>query len=423
MKKKSDFIVELLSTKTLPIKYREEILKLSLRDIEGNRQKMDDIIQIIEDLNRKQEAKLDKLEQKIKGIEITELKTILNKDSNVGSKEEFLKHKPKEVTKFLKNFEENTALKFSTHIWDKTDFLITYDSFIEKLNDELKEFKLKDIFNYNRHLYNQLVYFLSIPKIDLVNGIPAYGWNMQELKEIRIGWQFPPNLLREWSIENYENDIILGKKYPMEMEVPKALIPEARIRNKNLKLFEDVANIFKTEIQFRSEEENLFKSVEFLIKKYKLTNNDSSINKLKRAHFFTYTRGINSALDSIFHSFVTKNENYKDVTFDVISKNDTLEVTITHVGSFPYKELNLANPNHFFSGDSNTIVNHFFSLCDYSILSKFNQNKFYEVEILCENSHGIPDKNNLKSLTSSMNVIEADEKIINGFSHKMKFYV
>lgn len=54
----------------------------------------------------------------------------------IKSKKKKLAHNPNEVTKFLKNFEENTALKFSTHIWDKTDFLLSFTDFINKLNEE-----------------------------------------------------------------------------------------------------------------------------------------------------------------------------------------------------------------------------------------------------------------------------------------------
>jgi len=197
-----------------------------------------------------------------------------------------LYHNPIQITNFLKNFEENTALKFSTHIWDKTDFLLSYSDFINKLNEEKKIYKFKELFNYNRKLYNLLNYFLFIPNTPLKQGVPIFGWNNEELKDLKIGWQFPNEVLKKWSIENFDEQIKLeNKKYPMDMIVPIDLKPSRRIKNKAINSFEDVVNLFKTEIQFRNDEDNLFKEVDFLIKKHNLTNSDLSIEKLKKVTF------------------------------------------------------------------------------------------------------------------------------------------
>jgi hypothetical protein len=315
-------------------------------------------------------------------------------------------------------------ISIQSHIWDKTDFLLSYSDYINKLNEEKRIYRFKELFNYNRPLYNLLNYFLFIPNTPIKQGVPIYGWNNEELKDLKIGWQFPNEVLKKWSIENFDEQTKLeNKKYPMDMIVPIDLKPSIRIKNKEINSFEDVVNIFKTEIQFRNDEDNLFKEVDFLIKKHKLTNSDSSIEKLKKLHFYTYTKGVISAIDSIFRSFVKNNESFKDVSFEVKSQENCIEFQIIHLNSFPSKKMELEKPNKFFSGDSNAIINHLFSLCDYSIISKFNNESNFEVAILFDDVFGTPDGNNLKKLDTPMKLYELKGLEVRGFSHKFKFYV
>ena len=435
MQNKGDFIIELLTSKNLSTNDRERILKLSAREFEKHDQEYHRILTEIEALKTIYLDEQNNLTSKIELIledisesnalyknKVEPIKSHLEKGDKV--KEIKLVHNPIEITKFLKNFEENTALKFSTHIWDKTDFLLSYSDYINKLNEEKRIYRFNELFNYNRALYNLLNYFLFIPNIPVKQGVPLYGWNNEDLKDLKIGWQFPNDILKNWSIENFDEQTKTeNKKYPMDMIVPIELKPSKRIKNKVINTFEDVVNIFKTEIQFRYEENNLFKAVDFLIKKHKLTNSDCSIEKLKKLHFYTYTKGIISAIDSIFRSFVKNNETFKDISFEVNSQEDCIEIQIIHLNSFPSKILELEHPNKFFSGDSNAIINHLFSLCDYSIISKFNNESNIEVAILFDKVLGTPDGNILKKLDTQMKVCELNDFEVKGFSHKLKFYV
>jgi hypothetical protein len=433
MKNKGDFIIDLLNSKKLSHDQSERILQLSASEYGNSNEEYQNILQkidylqmICEENQKKTATKLDVIIRDVSEKINTQNGVAINISGTEDSspKSNILTHKPIEIKRFLKNFEENTALKFSTHIWDKTDFLATYGSFIAKLNEEKKEYKFNDLFKYNRPLYNLLNYFLFTPnKNPLRNGIPTFGWNSEEYKDVKIGWQFPEKILNDWAFQNYDTQSSENKKYPMEMIVPPELIPEERIRNKKINSFEDIANIFKTEIQFRNDEDNLFKHVKFSLGKHNLTNEDKSIENLQKLHFYTYTKGITSAIDSIFRSFEKNNESFKDVSFDVISKQDYLELQITQLNSFPSKDLDVENPNKFFSGDSSAIVNHLFSLCDYSIISKFNNESNFEIVILFENAFGTPDGNNLKKLDSKMDVIELKNEVVKGFTHKLKFYV
>lgn len=444
MKSKGDFIIDLLASKKISQKDRERILKLSAKEFEKNDVDYQKILSEINGLKKTYEIEQSKLTSKIESlfgeIIISRIENVSKSDYDVSlqkpgyihdrakandmpSDSERIYHKPKEITKFLKNFEENTALKFSTHIWDKTDFLSSYSTYIKQLNEEKKLYGFNNLFKYNRPLYNILNYFLFKPNPGLINGIPRFGWNSDELNEIKIGWQFPNDILKKWSIENYENEKE-NKKFPLEMIVPSELKPSERIRGKEINSFEDVANIFKTEIQFRGEEDNFYKEISHrLTNKHNLTNSDGSIEKLKKLHFYTYTKGVVSAIDSIFRSFVKNNESFKDVSFDLKSHQESIEINITQLNSFPSKSLMIERPNSFFSGDSNAIINHLFSLCDYSITSKFNDSDNLEIVILHDDAFGTPNGNNLKRLDSKMKINNLKDQEIIGFSHKLKFYV
>jgi hypothetical protein len=435
MKNKGDFIIDLLSNKNLSTNDRERILKLSAKELEKSSETQDEIQLILEEFEKSNINFKSKIEENIEEIKSGNI-DLINKTEKIlailesqatikpTTDKNRIEHKPYEITRFLKNFEENTALKFSTHIWDKTDFLATYVSFIAKLNKEKKDYKFNDLFRYNRHLYNLLNYFLYEPRnIPSINGIPQFGWPNEELKDLKIGWQFPKNILKDWSTENYDLETNENKKYPMEMIVPIELKPTIRIKNKEVNSFEDVVNIFKTEIQFRNGEDNLYKQVKFSLSKNHLINSDLSVENLKDLHFYTYTRGIISAIDSIFISFPQENESYRDVSFEVISQSEYLEIKITHLNSFPDKPLEIENPNKFFSGNSLAIINHLFSLCDYSIISKFNNQDCIEIGILFDGSEGTPDGNNLRKLDTKMSVKIIDEEQVKGFTHSMKFYV
>ena len=388
MKTKVDFITDLLSNKKLHTSQKEKLFALVANDLKGD-----------EDEIRKIWLEIETIKGKKKD----------NQSSNI------LFHKPKEVAIFLNLFRQNTALKYSTHSWDRTDFLSSIGSFLDKLNKEKIDYKFSEIFNYNRHLYNLLNYFLFKPNQEIENGIPKYGW----LQDVKIGWQFPNDLIREWCMINYDKPFNYKIKYPMEFPIPVNLKPLKRINGKEIVYFEDVVNLFKTEIQFRGEERNLFHSVNSLLKQYHLYSYD--INILEDLDFYTYTRGFINALDSIFNLFERKNESKKEISISIEKDIESISILITQLDSFPSKILE--DPNRYFNGDSIGYINHIFSLCDYSIISKFNTNQFLEIQILTEDIEAELDGNNVKKINSSFSVKKIEAKTVKGFTHKFKFYI
>src|SRR5690606_23149735 len=111
---------------------------------------------------------------------------------------------------------------------------------------------------HNRDLYNLIKYFIYEPQNKLdSNGVPEYGW--PNLYEMKFGWQYPNNLLINWCKENYDNKSLDERKKPFQYLLPIELRPKKTVKGKEIKYFEDVVYVFKTEIQFR--EEYLYKEL------------------------------------------------------------------------------------------------------------------------------------------------------------------
>ena len=330
-------------------------------------------------------------------------------------------HNPKKITDFLNNFRENTDLKWSSHIWESKEKYSSINDFIIGLNNDRKTYLFNDLFNYNLDLYNLIRYFLFDPKSKIIDEVPEYGW--PNLNEVKIGWQTPNNLLIDWCKENYDEHInSLNFKFPMEFHLPKKLTPKNKINGKFISTFEDIVNLFKNEIQFR--DDYLYDE----IKKKVSTIIDFNVeldDNLKGVHLYTYTRGFIMAVGRIFEMF-KKNELFKDVRIYSEFKQDCFIIKINQIGSFPTKRIQERNLKSFIGGDLNIIIGNVFSLCDYSIISKFKDENGNEINgelvLLSEKTKGNREKNKLKSLFTTPELISAEGKV-DGFMHQFKFYL
>jgi hypothetical protein len=346
---------------------------------------------------------------------------ITNLDSKNSHKENLLIHNPKKITAFLNNFRENTDLKWSSHIWESKEKYSSINDFIKGLNEDKKTYLFNDLFNYNLDLYNLIRYFLYDPKSEMIDEVPKYGW--PNLNELKIGWQTPNNLLIDWCKENYDEHINSMKfKFPMEFPLPKSLTPKNKINGKFISTFEDVVNIFKNEIQFR--DDYLYDE----IKKKTSTITDFNIeldDNLKEVQFYTYTRGFIMAIGRIFEMF-KMNELFKEIRICSELKQNYFIVKIIQIGSFPTKKIQEGNLKNFIGGDLNIIIGNVFSLCDYSIVSKFkdeNGNEIIgELVLLTEHTKGNREKNKLKSLFTTPELIPVEGNV-EGFMHQFKFYL
>jgi hypothetical protein len=390
---KIDFINDLLSSKKIHLEEKTKIFNLTkseLKNIEiGNEDIMNRIEKIEESLKN-----VDKIEPERKSLT--------------------KQHNPKEILSFLKNFNQNTALKWSSHIWDTTSKYETIQVFINEIEQNRKDYKFNKLYDYNIDLYNLLKKFLfNDNKIEFEDGIPKFGW--PNLNEIKFGWQYPDNSLIEWCKQN-------PSKFPMQYELPEKLKYYKKINGKRISTFEDVLTVFKTEIEFR--ENYLYNQLQI---KLAFINdfNVNEISHLKGIQFYTYTRGIMNGIGKIF-TFFKGNEMFKNIQIQSETIGNIFVLRITQLDSFPLKRINPDEPLNFIGGHLNPIINDFFSLCDYSIITKFktiNEDVFYgELKILHDNSEGIIEKNDIKHLETNPLLLKIDENQVKGFTHQLTFY-
>jgi hypothetical protein len=131
------------------------------------------------------------------------------------------------------------------------------------------------------------------------------------------------------------------------------------------------------------------------------------------------------AVGRIFEMF-KKNELFKDVRIYSEFGQDCFIIKINQIGSFPTKRIQRKNLKSFIGGDLNIIIGNVFSLCDYSIISKFKDENGNEINgelvLLSENTKGNREKNKLKSLFTTPELISVEGNV-NGFMHQFKFYL
>jgi hypothetical protein len=445
MNNKITFITELLNSKKIEASQKERLFMLTANELKKSTETDEKIIAEIDAIKKQLKdfeksevfpnAKLDSESNFIiDNIDLSEetnfdsSKSSNNKNSKVKTpafetlhKESLFIHNPKKITDFLNNFRENTDLKWSSHIWESKEKYSSINDFIKGLNEDKKTYLFNDLFNYNLDLYNLIRYFLYDPKNEMIDGVPKYGW--PNLNEVKIGWQTPNNLIIDWCKENYDEHInSLNFKFPMEFHLPKKLTPKNKINGKFISTFEDIVNLFKNEIQFR--DDYLYDE----IKKKVSTISDFTVeldDNLKGVHLYTYTRGFIMAVGRIFEMF-KKNELFKDVRIYSEFKQDCFIIKINQIGSFPTKRIQERNLKSFIGGDLNIIIGNVFSLCDYSIISKFKDENGNEINgelvLLSENTKGNREKNKLKSLFTTPELISAEGKV-DGFMHQFKFYL
>lgn len=399
---KYDFIQELLENKKLSPVQRERVLVLAIQEMKSEKLRDENLLKRIKDI----EEKLH---------EIRENNDSFKPKIDTLNTQNQLTHNPRLVSQYLKKFKENTALKWTTHIWDEKKY-DTIDSFIQELNEDKEYNKL---FNVHRDLFNLVNYFIYSPKTETDNGIPKYGW--PNLNELKIGWQFPNRVLIEWCKENFDNKDEREIKYPFQYPLPKELQPRKPIKGKMITTFENVVDVFKTEIQFR--EDYLYKELKKRNKRmvdYKF----EGIENLENLNYYTYTTGFLAAIDTILAE-IKNNETEKHIRFSYEMLEKEFILDVTHVNSFPIRKLNTNNLSQFLGGGLNAIAGSIFSLCDFSVISKFkddhNNISHCELCIVYDDIKGTLSGKEI-SITGTPQ-LRTFNKEIEGFTYRFKFYL
>ena len=391
---KYDFIINLLEDKKLSPILKDKLLSLSVKEI-------------------KNESAMEKeLLRRIEHIEDL-VKTPNTSGNNTAANEVI--HDPSKITEFLYKFRANTVFKWSSHSWDEKKYE-TIKDFIQELNKNKKEVGI--LFNYNRNLYNLLIYFLYIPKNKDASNDLKFGW--PNLNKMKFGWQFPNNLLIDWCKDNFDNKNEYEIKKPFQFILPQYLRPGERIKDKEIKYFQDVVDVFKTEIQFR--ENYLYHEIQKLsntMKDYEFYG----IEELKFLDFYTYTPGILKAISQIL-DLIKNNETATKILFSYKKIEDKLIFTIHQRNSYPLKSLDITNSEKFIGGQLNAIAEDLFSLADFSIISKFISDSKYingELKILYPGVKGMAKGKNINLIDKPL--FEEVGEEVDGFTYKMIFTI
>ena len=188
-----------------------------------------------------------------------------------------------------------------------------------------------------------------------------------------------------------------------------------------IQTFENVVDLFKTEIQFR--EYYLFDE----LNKRKSRMKDFSIIGLEnflQLDFYTYTRGVLGAIDEILQQ-VKKNEAHKTIIFSQRVSDDKLIIDITHADSFPSRMLNTKNLSSFLGGGLQAIAEQLFSLCNFSVLSKFKNENNCDVsgELRITNNGTLGELSGKSIVLKTPPTFNALDSVPSGFTYRLSFYL
>lgn len=378
------FITALLNDPKLTASDRDRIIQLIGRELESKNKDY-----VTED-RLKDFVTLDKFKEVIESCSIgtTEKKV---DTSNTQGKNDYGStiHSPRDIVNFLKLFScSSSALKYTTHTWDKTSdgsfAYASYDDFMKKCREDFYD-KYRDddknnrIYKYNHFLYYTIKGFLFEKEYkENQRGWGQYG--------IKIGYSYPPNILKNWMEENPD-------KQPGAMPLnvlPKELQPI--VNKKVLGNFEEIGLLFKKEIQFRGDDlyndiKRIFTSTEFEV-------NGQKLESLQGIEFYTSTRQFKFALllvkDNILarSSEHNKVEIYAEIHDESNEPEKYVDICIDQLGSFSDKNINddklMLKGNIGQIGD---IKKKLISLCDFYIESRFKikgKKAFARIEYLKE---------------------------------------
>jgi len=291
---------------------------------------------------------------------------------------------PYELVQILKKFTLDNPIKYSVHIWDFENFenkYLNFDGYMIAVKEEFNKIS-KKLEKLSPHLYKKIYTFLFETSLDA-----DYSWCSKI--NIKVGWS-SLNGLEEWCNNG---------KNPFDFKLKNSFILE----NKEISTFGEIINLFKQEIEIRSEFKNLTKIFK---QQKKFLGSDFTINVVKLdKQFYTDTQIFKSTLDKIFNE-IKKRDDYKKIEVSTSEDEEgIIKLQITHIGSYPLKNKNELL-TEIENGDFLDIKKLLTNLCDWSIESSCEGESFRV--------------NYLKS--KNIKDIEILDYKPKGFSYIMKFY-
>jgi len=301
---------------------------------------------------------------------------------------DFPNHNPKKLIEILTKFTiAKSNLKHTTHHWDmgqREEKWREFNNFLEDIKEDWKGID-DDLKNISPNLHSTIESFLFNTKL---------GEN-----HLKIGWSSPE--LIKWCNEN-------PKESPFNYMLDNS--KREVIEGVAIDRFSDVINIFKNEIEIRSDKNQLKKIFRNLKKTLKSDFILSIDVSLEGVEFYTDVKSFKESLVLIFKMMQERESSpqIKVWTEKFIDKG-YIELYITQISSSTRKE-----PQEFINkiqkddgGDMGKILSKLSSLCDWSIAYPFDEKKSYTIDLLDSETNQITFK--------KANNIE-------GFTHILRFY-
>lgn len=407
------FITALLNDPKLTVSDRDRIIQLIGKELERKNKDF-----VTED-QLKDYVTMDKLEEIIASRSNGPTDAKVDAANSVSKKDlGSTIHSPREIVNFLKQFSSNSsALKYTTHTWDKTsDGSFTYSSYDDFMKQCEEDFYIKyrdddknnRIYKWNQSLYYTIQSFLFRKEYK----DNQKGWGTYGKTDIKLGYSYPPNVLKNWMDENPD-------KQPGAMPLsilPKELRPI--VNKKVLGNFEEIGLLFKKEIQFRGDD--LYNDIKRIFESPDFDVNAEKLETLQGIEFYTSTRQFKSALYLVKDNIIARSSEhnrvdiYADIHDESNEENKYVDICINQLGSFSDKNINddklMLKGNIGQIGD---IKKKLVSLCDFFIESRFKikgRKSFARVEYL---------KNEDISREPEVNIIEDCD----GFKYCFRFYL
>ena len=314
-------------------------------------------------------------------------------------------HEPQKVFEFLHKFTiNNTALKYTTHFWDKnpeTD-KYAYDSledFKSKYKEDLEsgDCKFSSIFSSCEHLW-------AIVKNFLIQDTPQYTWSEHKFK---IGYN---KYVGEWMSANPDHQ-------PASMPLssfPEEIQPKGLINGKVLSYFSDVIELLKRCIEFR--DNDLYISVWRIFKSADHNIDKKELESLKGRAIYTDTELVKDAL-RIIAGNIFQRPMYPKLKISCESstygEEKTVQLRILQVGSYSNRDVNDSKMKASAEeGDFHRIKDKIRNLCDFAVESKFRiGNEIRHCRI-----------NYLSSKENTDDIDFIDDAECEGFTYILTFY-
>lgn len=275
-------------------------------------------------------------------------------------------HNPLYTVKLLNNFSSNDKdLKYTTHSWEFGKFE-GYDDFMNKIKKNWKEIS-EDLKNQNDRLHAKISNFLFNKYLGKKNDKGYHSWGEKHLK---FGWSSPE--LKEFCNTTKNNPLLCP-------------IPE-HIRELDKKWgftkFDDYVKVFKNEIEFREDSNNLKHLI--LDKRKEILGYDFKIEliDLEGKSFFTDVALFSSTIEKIFLESFKPRPQYPKIKVQLKKFDNFYLLSITQLESIVYRDTSdprIINPT---GGTFKDIIKNMKNLADFSIAFRKSDGKFYRINYL-----------------------------------------